>query len=214
MNDAKLPVSQRWCILRTTGPRTLPLARSLTDGGFEVWTPTAPKLSERAGVDRVEQPIAPTFVFAKAQHTIDLLAVSRDPASRHPSFSVFRRLNRVPFIGPAGMAGLRDAQATAEAEFVALTEKQTREEMRRERVAQLQRDRARRKALRSQPLGALGLGTWVEVQEMPALVGLQGEIVEERGTAAVVAFGGLLRMEIEAWRMIAVDVSGNVTCTA
>ena len=156
----------------------------------------------------------PTFVFAAERHAIDLLTMSRDPACRHPAFSVFRRSNRVPLIGAVGMDGLRDAEATAEAAYAALVEKRTREEQRRGRIAQIQRDRARLKALRSRPLGTLGLGTWVEVSEMPALVGLRGEIVEERGNAAVVAFGGALRMEIEAWRMIAVDVTGKPTCTA
>jgi hypothetical protein len=28
-----------WCILRTSGGRTVPLARSLAAVGFEVWTP-------------------------------------------------------------------------------------------------------------------------------------------------------------------------------
>lgn len=204
----------KWAILRTAGQRTLPLWRSLNAAGIEAWTPVAPKLSVRSGGERVEQAIVPTFVFANDRHTEELLALSRDPVSRHPAFSLFRRSNRIPLIGAAGMAGLRDAEATAEQSYADEVEQRTREERRLERIAQMHRDRARLKALRSQPLGTIGIGTWVEVDEMPALAGLRGQIVEERGNAAVVAFGGALRMEIEAWRMLPVDVSGKPTCTA
>lgn len=103
----------KWCILRTSGSRTIALAASLTEVGFDVWTPIEERC-RMAGRERklVEQRLAilPGYVFAKMVALADLLALSRSPslnysiwdaASRrmvtkgHPYFSVFHSNGQV-----------------------------------------------------------------------------------------------------------------------
>lgn len=195
----------RWCILRTSGAKTVPLAAALQAAGFRAWTPTEMQRAKVAGklADRVS-PIVPTFVFASEGHVIDLLVASQDPRCRFPSFSLFRRGDRVPLIGGGEMRALRDAEDLAALRYGQIVEGEAAEHRRQLRVAELKRAAARRKALRAQPLGPMTLGTWVEVSDAPALAGLTGQIVEARGNAAVVMFGGAMRMTIEAWQIVPV----------
>lgn len=103
-----------WCILRTSGPRTLQLAASLTAASFEVWTPTRTaerrKGRARARVE-VPAPITPTFVFARARDVGELVALSSSPISRHPPFSVFRHRDHFPLIADASLQALRDEES-------------------------------------------------------------------------------------------------------
>lgn len=103
-----------WCILRMSGPRTLSVAASLADAGYEVWTP-ARLISQRLprSKKRVERSIAilPTFVFAHARHEADLLRESKSLVSRHPRFSVFHYLGRVPLVSETDIAGARAEEA-------------------------------------------------------------------------------------------------------
>jgi transcription antitermination factor NusG len=70
----------QWCILRTSGRLTLPLAESLTGDGYEVWTPVdtrrvrVPRMNARRVV---KLPLIAGFVFAKDQHLADLLELER-----------------------------------------------------------------------------------------------------------------------------------------
>ena len=99
--------SKRWCILRTSGGRTLALAKSLEGAGYSAWTPTESR-ARLAGAKRelVEQEIAilPGYVFAGMEHVSDLLSLARSPSltyqtwdaekrrmvvKGHPHFSVF-----------------------------------------------------------------------------------------------------------------------------
>jgi hypothetical protein len=40
---------QEWCILRTSGPKTLPLARALAEAGLAIWTPVEIVSSDLTG---------------------------------------------------------------------------------------------------------------------------------------------------------------------
>lgn len=205
--------SERWCILRTGGAKTVPLASSLIEAGYVAWTPTETIRAKAKGalVDRAK-PIVPTFVFAKAAHVVDLLVASQDPRSRLPAFSVFRHGDHVPLIGGATLSALREAEELAALRYANAIERENAEERRQQRIAELRRAAAQRKALRAQPLGPLTLGTWVEVKDAPAMAGLTGQIVEERSNAAVVMFGGSMRMTIEAWQIVpaSVDISRTI----
>ena len=103
-----------WCILRTNGRSTLRLAQSLNDVGIEAWTPRGVhkrRLSRvHMGVREVEQPIIPSFVFARARHLPDLLRALALPTSPHPSFSIFQHAGRAPVISDKDIANLQDAE--------------------------------------------------------------------------------------------------------
>lgn len=202
-----------WIILRMAGPRTLAVAASLKQAGFEVWTPArtlrrpAPGqrrrlvLGLRRRMIEVEVPMLPGFAFARARHLQDIASLALDPASRHPIFSVFQVVDRAPLISDSGLAGLRDAEAREAAAAEAMRDAETREEAQRLRAEQMRTERARRKALRRQRKD-FHVGECVAVLDMPALAGLVGEIVETAGTSATIDFGGTLTMKVEAWRVI------------
>lgn len=204
--------SDRWCILRTSPGRTLPLARSLEAAGFEVWTPTkiirrpAPGqrrrlvLGMRRDMVEVALPILPSFLFAAADRLDDLLRVAALPFGPHPSFAIFRHGDRVPLVGGGCVAGLRDAEAEAAAAIQAERDQDDREAARQRRAEMLRTDRAKRKALRSQRRD-FDAGARVVVDGLPALAGLEGRIVQGRGTTALIDFGGTLTMKVEAWRV-------------
>lgn len=163
--------AQRWCVLRTSGGRTLALARSLADAGLDVWTPVQ-SLTKRRGRSRervaYDAPIMPTFVFARAQHLADLERIRALPAGTHPGFSIFRYLGRIPLISDLEVAGARSVE-----------------------------DRSRRAAL----LGtrkSFVVGQPVRVSEGPG-AGLSGEVVADgTGKFVLVAFG-TITLKIGAW---------------
>lgn len=102
----------RWCILRTAAPRTLLLARSLADAGFDVWTPQRTEKRQGRGRDRHKAEervlaITPTFVFARGDRAMELVYASRAPISPHPPFSVLRHRGSVPLIRDASLFPLR-----------------------------------------------------------------------------------------------------------
>lgn len=202
-----------WCILRTSGGRTVPLARSLTDAGFEVWTPVrtvrrpAPGqrrrlvMGQRRSLIDVDLAILPGFVFARSAQLDDLMRAAVAEPSEHPGFSIFHRAGRVPLIREASVAGLRAAEQSAAADHSAALAAEAREAERLARAEQLRTAKERRKALRKE-VKNLPVGSEVTVSEMPAFDGLVGKIVEECGASAVVEFGGALRIEIEAWQLV------------
>lgn len=202
----------RWCILRTSEGRTLPLARSLETAGFEVWTPVrfikrpAPGQARRVvlGVRRrtveVEVPILPGFVFARAPQMEALARVSFDPLSEHPQFSVLQRAGWLPEISDASIAGLRAAEAEALAQAQVEREAASRDEARRARAEQMRTQRDQLKVLRRERKD-FSPGDEVGVVNMPALAGLIGTVETSTGTAAVINFGGALSMKVEAWRV-------------
>jgi len=229
MSGSETAQASRWCILRTSGGQTLPLADYLVKVGIEAWTPRrtfrrtlqAGKKGERK-VD-VPAPILPTFVFARAAHLVALAKLAADETFPHPAFSIFRDVDRHgqgrhPLVGDASVQGLREAEAAAtEAQRLQL-EADTREEAEAIRVAALRTERERlkaarmaeaerRKALRAERRD-FDPGQRVTVEEMPALAGMSGIVKRSKGRSAIVAFGGLLTMEIEAWQLAYDKVQG------
>lgn len=106
MNDA----GANWCILRTSGRKTIGLFRSLRAAGVDVWTPietrTKRKMRSR---DRVDQDIAimPTYIFARADRLDDLFEIAANPTKDHADFSVFHYRDRIPLISETQLNHLR-----------------------------------------------------------------------------------------------------------
>ena len=161
-----------WIILRTSGSKTLPLARSLDIAGLEVWTPI--QIAERKRPHspirvKVEMPILAGFVFARACHLHELAMVRSMPDSQHPQFSFFRY--------GAGPALVRDS------------------EIERVRKAHEKAERNHRQQKRRR----LVMGQRVHF-ERGIVSGMSGEIIEIRhkGKTALVAFAPGFNMEIDA----------------
>ncbi|RYE52310.1 MAG: hypothetical protein EOP20_15140, partial [Hyphomicrobiales bacterium] len=88
--------AQRWCILSTSGGRTLPLARSLSAAGLDAWAPMrtirrpapgqrrALHLGLRRRMIEVDLPVLPGFVFVNAEHLDELARIVIDDALAHP----------------------------------------------------------------------------------------------------------------------------------
>jgi transcription antitermination factor NusG len=120
-----------WLILRTQGRHTLPLAASLTEDGFEAWTPSDIRRIRvpRANVKRdLRLPLLPRYVFVKALHLIDMLELAAMPEKprraggrkpAHREFSVFRHAGRIPVIADEDLAPLRDKERSAAAAPIA-----------------------------------------------------------------------------------------------
>lgn len=212
----------KWCILQTSARRTLALNKSLREAGIDAWTPRrtikrpAPGNARRyvAGQRRVmievDVPILAGFVFAPEDQLGEIVTVSRLPFGTHPSFSILQLGGHVSLVGAAQVDGLRAAEAEAAEAIAAEREAETREQERRLRAARLGSERARRKALR-QERKQLSEGQRVTVDEMPALEGMVGKVIKGEGTSAVIDFGGMLTMTVEAWRVLPVDVEGPDT---
>lgn len=56
----------------------------------------------------------PTFVFARATELATLQVIRADPMSSHPAFSIFRHLDRIPFIAEQEVAALRAEEERAQ----------------------------------------------------------------------------------------------------
>lgn len=109
--------SDGWCILRTNGRRTLRLADSLNAAGIEAWTPIVThkrRLSRiHMGVQQVDGPMLPSFVFARARHVQDLLRCLSMPTNPHPAFTIFLHGGRAPVIADREIDRLRRAEDEA-----------------------------------------------------------------------------------------------------
>lgn len=215
----------RWCILRTSGGRTLALADSLVAAGIDAWTPRRTLRREKPGrcrlidgskpVVEIEAPILPTIVFAPVAAMAELATIAMDQriegASAHPGFSLFRDGDRYPLIGAGELSGLRQAEQEEAALLQAIRTAESRAEAKRIHIAglrrQAERDRAARRAARErlQALRAerrdFAAGLEVVVAEAPSLAGLVGTVVKGLGRKALVSFGGSYAWEIEAWRL-------------
>ncbi len=109
-------MEQSWCILRTSGGKTLALADSLGKAGFEVWTPRKVldrKRSKKTGAPEVEIAITPTFVFARSRHVGQLSMERARQATAHPGFSIFRFAGRIPLIADIDIIGFRAEEEAA-----------------------------------------------------------------------------------------------------
>jgi hypothetical protein len=47
----------------------------------------------------------------------------------------------------------------------------------------------------------------VTIDDMPALAGVVGQVVEGQGTSALIRFGGVLTITVESWRIRPINVS-------
>lgn len=160
-------MDDRWCILRTGGARTLPLAAALAAAGFEAWTPSemVKRRVCRSRKAKEAQPAAimPTFVFVRARHLPDLHHILRLPSNPYPAFSLFRYLGDV--------VRVRDS------------------EVERLRVVE-------RRALPRAQRPTYQPGAGVRLAEGP-YAGMSGVIQSSNGRRTMIAFGGWMTIEIE-----------------
>jgi hypothetical protein len=213
-----------WCILRTGSAATLRLAATLTEAGIEAWTPRrtvkrdAPgkrrrlAMGQRRLLIEVELAILPGFVFARADRLLDIIRAGALTYGPHPRFTLLQVGDRVPVVGEAQVAGLRQAEDDAVAAIEGERQAEQRADERRARAERLGTERARRKALR-QERRQFDQGEQVTVDDMPALSGMVGTVIEGRGTSARIHFGGALTMEVEAWRVRPSGVQSGNTLT-
>lgn len=185
--------ARRWCILRTAGARTLPLAASLNAAGFDAWTPqlTIRRRRPRSkAMVELQAAILPTFVFLRSDRLDDLRRLAMRPGSALVQFSVLSHAGRVPLITDAQMATLRDEEDRAAAAHQVVKDREQRLAERSER----QRKRATLRA--SAP--SYAPGDQVRVLQ-PAFAGMTGFVERGVGKAVVVNLGGSISVTIEAW---------------
>lgn len=168
-----------WCILRTSGARTLPLAASLADAGYEVWTPAEMRLRRairgRRATTRHEAPIAPSFVFVRADRVYDLARILALPLSPHPPFSIFHHAGRVPVVADREIAGLRHEEDRARHVW----------------------EKAERAKLKAPTFAA---GDAVRIQQS-AFVGLVGNVEAQHGRNVRLRVGSIT-MQVDAWHIL------------
>lgn len=205
----------RWCILRTSGSRTLALAASLCAADIEAWSPKRtlkrpvpgrrPDKSGHRPMREVEAPIIPTFVFVRSHHLATLASIVSDPASQHPAFSIFRHVGRVPLVGDGEVAGLKQEESEAEQLIKDLRDCESREAQRKLRAAAMRTERERRKAMRCE-MRNFTAGQRVIVDRMSSMAGMTGIIESSDGRSAMVSFGGAVAFKIEAWQLMPNDL--------
>lgn len=117
-----------WLILRCSNVKTLELAKSLTEAGFEAWSPTV-HIEKRKGEAKKREvivlPLLASYVFAPYQHLAELLALSHSPSLNyrvwdsekrrmvtrgHPHFRVFKDGGQFPSVPDRQLRALRDAE--------------------------------------------------------------------------------------------------------
>jgi hypothetical protein len=160
-----------WCILRTSGAKTLPLADSLVAAGFEAWTPRkvhARRKPRSHLTAHREMPIAPTFVFVTAAHLHSLNLIRAMPVNPHPPFSIFTFSGRIPLIADSEISGFRNEEQKA-----ALAERRTKQRR-------------------------LVMGQRVRLND-GAYAGLSGVVADAKGGFTLVAFDGGMTMKIATW---------------
>ncbi|GGE75045.1 transcription termination/antitermination protein NusG [Sphingomonas prati] len=178
-----------WCILRTSGPRTLPLTRSLAAAGIEAWTPTTTRLiripRSRAKRER-DFPIMPTFVFVRARHLAELRRCLSLPSNPHPAFSIFRHTGRIPLIADGEIGSVRAIEEQGQQE--------------RQRARDREADATRRAKRYHVAVGS-------EVQ-MPdgGFAGLTGIVEGGDGKFALVCFGGKMRVKVASFLLATNEV--------
>lgn len=158
-----------WCIVRTSPGRTLPVARSLQQAGFDAWSPAQTITRRKPRTKEVREiavPIMPTFVFVRASQLHELARVLALPVNPHPGFSLFRYHGRYPLLADQDVASLRAAE-----------------------------EKARKAGLKKNHRHAFPVGQAVQVKEGVG-AGLSGIVEGGDGSFALVAFGGTFRMKI------------------
>lgn len=214
----------RWLILRTSGGQTLPLMTSLRAAGFDAWTParTIRKVLRpgKRTEQRVEVDIAilPTFVFAREADLVGLVDAAARPVSPHPAFSLMTHAGRIPLVSDRDVAGLREEEARAIATMQAIRDAETHAAAEEIRIAAIQSEAARRRAVKASLLaqreaaGTFELGAEVRVVDLPALAGVTGVVEARDGSYAEVRFG-TQAWKIEGWRLALSDVEAESALT-
>lgn len=171
-----------WCILRTAGSSTQRLAESLTEAGFDVWTPIGLIIDRDDQRTRKERrgPLMPQYVFARANQLHDLLATLRTPALQyrvwdaelqrmvargHPHFIIVRSVDHYALVSEHELRHIRNAEL---------------------------RDRPK-EALRT-----FAVGEKVRASD-DGHVGLTGTVVWSKGRKAKVEFARNWIVELETW---------------
>lgn len=180
-------VTDRWCILRMSGPGTMRVAASLSTAGFDVWTPVETqvrRLPRSKKTTERELPVMPTYAFARADDLPALLSISTALVSQHPPFSIFRHQDHFPLIAGRSLAPLRDAE-------------------------ERQREAARRRQRKGAPVPHFDPGTPVKVTE-GAAGGSSGIVKMQKGRKVIVAFPNtLMTWEIDALLLVTDVLSGD-----
>lgn len=105
--------TDRWCVLRIGGSRTMSLTRSLTAAGFDAWTPTV-RVKRRVPrgdhFEWVNVPLMPSYVFVREPHIYELRAIERAEVSVHPQFSIWRHKGATLWVRNATLNPLRAEQ--------------------------------------------------------------------------------------------------------
>jgi transcription antitermination factor NusG len=105
--------AERWCILRTPGLRTLKLAASLQDAGFDAWTPIEEvrrRVPRCKQTEHVRVAMTPSYVFVRERHLPELRRLEAIRGYRHPAFSVFRYYGATVFVRHGALHALRRLQ--------------------------------------------------------------------------------------------------------
>lgn len=108
-----IPASARWCILRTGPARTLRLAASLQEAGYEAWAPVerSQRRFPRGSASRtIHAALTPTYVFVRERHLDAMRRIERMEVSSHPSFSIFRYFGATVFVPHHGLHALREME--------------------------------------------------------------------------------------------------------
>ena len=185
-------VATEWMVLECSAPKTLELAKSLTEAGMEAWAPITREIArkgEQRNREEVAVPLMPSFVFASARHLHTLLALARSPSLQyrvwdaderrmvtkgHPRFKLFRAGRFIP-----------DRQL---------------EPLRR--LERKPRPKREEKTFR--------LGERVRTDEA-GFEGLTGMVMELRGKKVLVAFGTFgFSVEFPTWAMRSLDAPAAV----
>ena len=213
--------SDNWCLLRTSGGKTLRLTDWLVSAGYDAWTPRRtfkrPKPGKCEMIDgrkpmiEIDAPILPTFLFVRARHLVELAAIASDPASQHPGFSIYTHAGRAPEIADSAVAGLRQAEAEATALIEQLRAAEDREERRRIRARAATTERERLKVLRSERRD-FDIGEPVTIDGMAAFAGMIGVVETSDGHSVLVQlglFGRAFAVKVEAWQVVRHRVQGG-----
>jgi hypothetical protein len=123
-----------WCILRTAGRMTLKLAKTLSEDGFEAWTPIETRKIRvpRSNVRRdVQAPIMPSYVFVRSDRLLDLLVMERMPVKprrgsgwgepAHAEFTVMRFSGDIPLIADHDLGALRRLEQKRELDRIRMS---------------------------------------------------------------------------------------------
>uniref|UniRef100_UPI0035CB9932 hypothetical protein n=1 Tax=uncultured Sphingomonas sp. TaxID=158754 RepID=UPI0035CB9932 len=102
--------TNRWCILRTSGGKTLPLVRSLADADLDAWTPierVRRRVPRAKMTEHFVTAFAPTYVFVRERHLPELQRMEGAIGGVHPRFSIFRYYGNTVFVPHAALHPLR-----------------------------------------------------------------------------------------------------------